>query len=260
MKRFPSLFFIFYLSITSLCWSTSVRAGTTICFYNPETNIDNFATLRTSFDDLLSKAGEFNFQPFDDAKVFEDNIKQKKCDVYLLSSWYFEILQRRASLKTVLVGTYKGNTTQSKMLVTKKELSDITMLKNAVIASASSEPYTRSALEKMYGIKNKAIIDTFKIIKITRDMDALMGLGSGTAIAALCTEGNFSRLALLNPPLYQQLHALGTTEKNYFLVVAISDRNNKKQMQATEILQKMSASDAGEKNLNLLGLDGWTLK
>jgi len=260
MKRFPPLFFILYLSITSLCWSSGVRAGTTLCFYNPETNIDNFATLRTSFDDLLSKAGEFSFQPFDDAKVFEDTIKQKKCDVYLLSSWYFEILQRRALLKIALLGTYKGSTTQSKMLVTKKELSDIGMLKNAVIASASNETYTHSVLEKIVGAKNKAVTEGFKMFKVTRDMDALMGVGYGTASAALCTEGSLNRLASLNPPQYQQLHTLGTTEKNYFLVVAISEKTNKKQMQALEILQKMSDSDTGEKILNLLGLDGWTVK
>lgn len=258
MNRLCSVFFIFYVFIASLCWSHSASAAVTICFYNPETNVDNFATLKTSFDDYLAKTNEFNFQPFDDAKVFEDNIAQKKCQVYLLSSWYLETLQQQMPLKIVLMGTSKGNTSQSKALIAKKELSDLSLLKNTTIATASSEAYTRSVLEKMF--KNKALVESVKLFKVQRDMDALSAIGYGQASAAICTEGNFARLTALNPNLFQQLHTLGTTEKNYLLVVAVAEKPNKKQMQAIDILQKMATNSAGGKNLSLLGLDGWVAK
>ncbi len=260
MNRIFTVFFIFFLFIAGICWSGSSSAGVTICFYNPETNIDNFATLRTSFDDYLSKAGDFNFQPFDDEKVFEDNVAQKKCHIYLLSSWYVETLQQKIPLKIVLIGTYKGSTTQSKMLSAKKELTDVSMLKNTTIASASSESYSRSVLDKMLGAKNKSLVDTIKIFKVPRDMEAFLAVGYGVATAAISTEGSLSKLSTINPTQFQQLHTLGTTEKNYFLVAAISEKPNKKQMQALEILQKMSTNNAGGKNLNLLGLDGWMSK
>lgn len=260
MNRIFAVFFIICLSLTGIFWSSSSNAGVTICFYNPETNIDNFATLRTNFDDYLSKMGEFNFQPFDDEKVFEENVMQKKCHIYLLSSWYLETLQQKVPLKIALIGTYKGNTTQSKMLSAKKELSDVSMLKNTTVASASSESYSRSVLEKMLGAKTKGLIDTIKIFKVPRDMEALLAVGYGVATAAISTEGSLAKLALINPSQSQQLHTLGATEKNYFLVAATSDKPNKKQMQALEVLEKMATNSSGGKNLNLLGIDGWTSK
>jgi hypothetical protein len=243
-----------------LSYSSSAKAAVTICFYNPETNIDNFATLKTSFDEYLTKAGEFTFQPFNDEKVFEEAIAQKKCQIYLLSSWYFETLQQQIPLKIALIGTLKGNTTQTKVLTAKKELSDVAALKNMTVASASSESYSRNALEKMVGSKNKAVVDSIKIFNVPRDMEALLAVGYGAASAAISTEGSWSKLATMNPNQFQQLHTLGTTEKNYFLVAATSEKPNKKQMQALEILQKMATNSAGGKTLNLLGLDGWVAK
>ncbi len=255
-----TLFLILLLTIAGMCWSPSSSAQVTVCFYNPETSVDNFATLKTSFDDFLSSKGDINFQPFDDEKVFEQNIAQKKCHIYLVSYWYLEMLQKKISLKIMLIGTYKGNTTQSKMLSAKKDISDISMLKNTTIASAGNETYSRSLLEKMLGIKNKGLADTIKIFKVPRDMEAFLAVGYGVATAAISTEGGLTKLATINPTQYQQLHTLGTTEKNYFLVAAIAEKPSKKITQALEILKDMATNNEGGKNLNLLGLDGWVSK
>jgi len=121
MKHILSIFFIFSVFITGGYWSAHSDEGSVIYFYNPETNINNFATLKTAFDTYLVNHGGYYFQPFDLRENFESVIKEKKGDVFLLSSWHLKALQQKnIPLKIALVGTSKGNTMQRKVLSTKK--------------------------------------------------------------------------------------------------------------------------------------------
>jgi len=78
MKRILPVFFIFSVFITGSYWSAYSNVGSTIYFYNPETNINNFATLKTAFDTYLVNHGGYYFQPFDSRENFEAVIKEKK--------------------------------------------------------------------------------------------------------------------------------------------------------------------------------------
>jgi len=95
MKRILPVFFIFSVFITGSYWSAYSNVGSTIYFYNPETNINNFATLKTAFDTYLVNHGGYYFQPFDSRENFEAVIKEKKGDIYLLSSWHLKALQQK---------------------------------------------------------------------------------------------------------------------------------------------------------------------
>jgi len=78
MKRILPVFFIFSVFITGSYWSAYSNVGSIIYFYNPETNINNFATLKTAFDTYLVNHGGYYFQPFDSRENFEAVIKEKK--------------------------------------------------------------------------------------------------------------------------------------------------------------------------------------
>ncbi|MGZ8245900.1 MAG: hypothetical protein ACXWT9_20065, partial [Methylomagnum sp.] len=80
----------------------------TIFFYNPETSIDNFATLKTEFDTYLAGQGGYTFQPYSDRATFEQALSGKPEGVYLLSSWHYSQLNAKIPLEPVLVGTAKG--------------------------------------------------------------------------------------------------------------------------------------------------------
>lgn len=254
MRIFTQFFFL--LSFIAGCYSPScLGGGVTVYFYNPETNINNFASLKTAFDSYLSTQGDYQFQPFDKQENFENSI-QKKGNIYLLSSWHLNALQQKFPLKIALIGTFKGNSTQKKILSAKKDIADFFMLKNTTIAGAGSEDYIRNVLQQVDPEKYKELSETIKILKVPKDIDALMAVGFGMADAAIASESSLKILESLNANQYKQLHTLGSSEKSYLLVAATLEKPGKDEAKALEILFNMT----GQKNLNLLGLDGWKWK
>lgn len=256
MKRKLPLFFAFLFLMTGSCFGASV----TIYFYNPETNIDNFATLKTAFDGYLANQGEYQFQPFDNKENFEE-VLNKKGNIYLLSSWHLAILQQqKIPLQVALIGSFKGDTMQRKILCAKKEIMDFSMLKNTTIAGAGNVAYIRNVLQQIDAKKYKELAENIKILTVPKDIDALMAVGFGMATAAISAESSLKKLEVINPNQYKQLHNLGASEKSYLLVAATLDKPGKDEIKILEVLYNMSATDASQKNLNLLGLDGWKWK
>jgi ABC-type amino acid transport substrate-binding protein len=258
MKRILSVFFIFSVFVTGAYRSAYADEGPFIYFYNPETNINNFASLKRGFDIYLVDHGGYLLQPFDKRETFESVIQGKKGDVYLLSNWHLKALQQKnIPLKIALVGTSKGNTMQRKVLSTKKDITDVSMLKNTVIAGAGSEEYIQSVLKQILGKEQEALLKDIKILIVPKDIDAVMAVGFGMATAAISAESSLEKLAMINPNQYRDLHSLGVSEKDYLLIAATLKKPDQKEAQLLEVLRKMSDADAGEENLRMLGIDGW---
>ncbi|TAK64821.1 hypothetical protein [Methylobacter sp.] len=261
MKRIFSIFFIFFVFITGGYWSAYSNVRPIIYFYNTETNINNFATLKMAFDIYLVNHGGYYFQPFDLRENFEAAI-QKKGDIYLLSSWHLKALQqKKVPLEIALIGTSKGNTTQRKVLSAKKDIIDVAMLKNTVVAGAGSEEYIQSVLKQILGKEHEALLKDIKILIVPKDIDAVMAVGFGMATAAISAESGLDKLAMMNPNQFRELHSLGFSEKDYLLIAATLKKPDQQEAQLLEVLRKMSETEEGEANLKLLGIDGWrTLK
>jgi len=258
MKRILPVFLIISVFITGGYWSACSNVGSIIYFYNPETNINNFATLKTAFDTYLVNHGGYYFQPFDSRENFESVIQEKKGDVYLLSSWHLKALQQKnVPLKIALVGTSKGNTMQRKVLSAKKDIADVTMLKNTVVAGAGSEEYIHSVLKQILGKEQEALLKDIKILIVPKDIDAIMAVGFGMATAAICAESGLDKLAMINPNQFRELHSLGFSEKDYLLVAATLQKPEQQEVELLEVLRTMSEAETGGENLKLLGIDGW---
>jgi ABC-type amino acid transport substrate-binding protein len=258
MKYSYTLLLIISVFLAGSFSSVFSNAGAVVYFYNPETNINNFATLKTVFDSYLSTQGGFYFQPFDDKNNFEVVVKQKNADVYLLSSWHLEALQKQnIPIEAYMCGTYRGNFMQRKALSAKKDIANTAMLKDTVIAGSGSEEYTRSILKQILGKENESLLEHIKILTVPKDIDALMAVSFGMATAAISAESSLAKLAAINPNQFQQLHNLGFSEKTYILIAASLKKTDPKQTQLLEILRKMSDTSTGEKSLKLLGIDGW---
>lgn len=258
MKHILSAFFIFSVFIAGGYWSAQSSVGSMIYFYNTETNINNFATLKMGFDTYLVNHGGYLFQPFDLRKNFEAVIQEKKGDVYLLSNWHLkELQQKKVPLEIALVATSKGNTLQRKVLSAKKDIVNVAMLKNTVVAAAGSEEYVHSILKQILGKAQEALLKDIKILIVPKDIDALMAVGFGMASAAISAENGLDKLAMFNPNHFRDLHSLGSSEKDYLLIAATLKKPEQQEVQLLEVLSKMSETEAGKENLKLLGLDGW---
>ena len=62
----------------------------TIYFYNPEININNFASLKKEFDTYLSAYGEYQLQPFSEREIFEKVAVSKNDGIFIISSWHYK--------------------------------------------------------------------------------------------------------------------------------------------------------------------------
>lgn len=231
-------------------------AGQTIFFYNPEANVDSFATLKTEFDTYLSGQGSYNFQPFSERNTFEKMLADKAQGVFLLSSWHYSQLNAKLPLEAVLVGVNKGEYQQRKILAA-KNIVNISALAGSTIAGAGSEEYMRSQLQQMLGNDYATLMPKIKLLTVPKDIDALLAVGFGVANAAISSESSFNKLAQINPKQHAQLKKLAIGEKTFQLIAAVAKTEKDDESPLLKVIENMGQQAAGEKQLKMLGLDGW---
>ncbi len=260
-KRYGQHIAFCLLACMLLLTPTKTLAGNTytIYFYNPETNINNFASLKTEFDQYLSGYGSFQFQPFSDRKSFEEFIVGRRDGVFLMSSWHFRQLKRKfpIDMDARLVGVSEGKATHEKILTTKNNIININLLKGKTVASSGNEDYTKNILMQMQGEGNRNIVDSMKILTVPKDIDALMAVGYGMADSALTTESSLRKLATINPKQYGFLRPLSKSEEILLPIIAAPRQSDEKIRLLLTIIEKMETVLDGKKKLKMLGVDGW---
>jgi hypothetical protein len=234
----------------------AAATGETIFFYNPETSVDNFATLKTEFDTYLAGQGGYTFQPFSDRATFENMLLGRPQGLFLLSSWHYSQLSAKIPLEPVLVGMAKGEFLQRKVLTT-RDAADPEGLRGATVAGAGTEDYLRNLLRQMLGPDSEALVNSMKLLTVPKDLDALLAVGFGMAKAAVSSEGSLSKLAMVNPMQKAQLKTLAASDKSFLLVAAVPKQAQTQEALLIKAVESMPKQPAGEKNLRLLGLDGW---
>jgi hypothetical protein len=238
---------------------TFANSTYTIYFYNPETNINNFASLKIEFDEYLSSYGSFQFQPFSDRKSFEKFIVGRSDGVFLMSSWHFRQLKRKfpIDMEAKLVGVSKGKATHEKILTTKNNIININLLKGKIVASSGNEDYTKNILMQMHGEGERNIVNSMKILTVPKDIDALMAVGYGMADSALTTESSLTKLASINPKQYGFLRSLAKSKEILLPIVAVPRQSDENIKLLLTIIEKMEIVLDGKKKLKMLGVDGW---
>ncbi|MBI3815613.1 MAG: PhnD/SsuA/transferrin family substrate-binding protein [Nitrospinae bacterium] len=263
--------FLFFLFVTTMCLFTVITLScpdivsadkkTTIFFYNPEANINNFVSLKAEFDAYLFPLGNFQFQPVSSEQVFEGVIKESlsasEGDIFILSSWHFNVIKKRLSLEPSLIATIKGRATYEKILITKKDISEIKQLKGAAVASAGSEEYTIHLLKGLLGKGNEHIASSMRILKVPKDIDALMSVGFGMAQAAIASEFSLEKMSHLNSSQYNMFKQLVKTGDLLLPVVVVPKKQSPLRDRVIEILTGMGNADEGRSRLKMLGFDGW---
>ena len=131
------------------------------------------------------------------------------------------------------------------------------LLKNAGIASAGSEEYTRKYLKSMVGEGYAGLIDTCQILAVPKDIDALISMGFGLVQAALTTEYSISKLSVINPGLYKKLTILTKSGESLQPIVAVPEAYSPEVTKLLEIVEGMEKTPAGKNCLQMFGIDGW---
>ncbi|MDQ7091255.1 MAG: PhnD/SsuA/transferrin family substrate-binding protein [Methylococcales bacterium] len=227
-----------------------------IYFHNPESNINNFRSLKISFDTYLSVFGKFQFQPFENKETFEKMLENTQGSVFLLSSWHYQFLRKNKQIKPILIAEFNGKSVQKKVLLVKSTQLRFSDLKGKMIATAGNEQYSRNLLYEMFPLQSKESIELIKFLVVPTDMNALISLNYGMAAAALSSEISLNQLKIVNPKLAIQLNAIGKS-KEKLRTVAVIKQGDKKAQELVDVLLQMNKTEDGKKRLRLLGLDGW---
>ena len=231
-------------------------AGATIHFYSPETNINNFGTLKSEFDAFFAAAGGHKFQPYGDRAVFEKAMEGNGGGLFLLSSWHYPQLVKKAAWQPMLIGQLREKTTQRHVLCTKKEVANLAALKGAKVRAAGNKDFILTLLGELLGPEHRALIAGQKVLEVPKDFDALMALSMGEAQAAVATESGLGTLAKTNAKQHAALVQLAKGPERLLPVVVASAQPDAASQALLKVLAGMGADPEGQQRLRLLGLDG----
>ncbi|MCP5205570.1 MAG: PhnD/SsuA/transferrin family substrate-binding protein [Hahellaceae bacterium] len=229
----------------------------TIYFYNPETSINRNVVLKNTLDAYLHSQGDYQFQPVDNADVFEQLVVNDRSALFVMSSWQFEQLTTRASIVPVLRGRKEGRDTYRKLLVRDSQSKSALRLAGMTIATSGSESYSRSILRTMFPEDSAANVAKVNILVVPKDIDALMAVGFGLADAAMATELSLEKLSMLYRSQHQKLEIVGQSQPLKRLLVVSPQNPTLRLSQALQAVEVMPESEKGRTGLSMLGLDGW---
>lgn len=248
------------IKLLFLCWlisPLSVLAGETYFFFNPESNVDSYASLKSEFDNYFASRGGFSFQPYDVGDNFEKTLNSKTRGVYLLSGGLYGQYRTKGDLDPHLVGVSKGSIVQRKVLCIKGN-GGLEDLKGLTVASPGSPQYIRGFLKEVFGADKSSILDSIRILSVPKDIDALMAVNFGMANASLTSESSLQKLALINPQQSSALKTLGQSSESFLLVASLpAGHEAGTTAEMFEVLERMSLDAEGIKDLKMIGLDGW---
>lgn len=235
----------------------SAAGKSKVYFYNPESNINNFASLKTEFDSYLAEFGNYEFQPFSSRETFEEFLRRDEPALFLLSSWHFQTLRSKYPMKSLLVGSAGGRTTQRRLLVARKPVPDLGSLRGKNIASAGNKDFTLSLLGQILGREGRRdVAESMRVIPVPKDIDALMAVALGLAHAALTSEGALEQLKTVNPKHYESLQALGKSDELPRVIVAVKEAGPGTQV-LLKAFEQMGSGRKAEYAMQMIGLDGW---
>ncbi len=235
------------------------HAESMIFFYNPETNINNFSLLKRSFDSYLSKHGEYYFQPFRNRSTFEKHALSDDKSIVIMSSWHYNVLPEEIKNKYIpyMVSTHNGSYTYKKVLVTNINSPSLDKLKGSRLATSSSIEYTQELLSSILGKKSTELVGSINILKVPKDIDALMSVSFGLASVSLTSERNLSNYNKINPNHSRNLNVIKTSNDLLRPLVIVPRNKVDETTNLVSVLNSMVKEESGKTYLKMIGVDSW---
>ncbi|PHS40371.1 MAG: hypothetical protein COB07_04550 [Sulfurovum sp.] len=232
--KFITIFFLFCVML----FAESHK----VYYYTTDKNIDNFKTLKVNFDRYLARYGQYEFQAFTDKEMFETFLKKRET-IVMLSSLHYKQIAKEYNLNAVFVAENKKSITDTNVIIGKKN-APLT----GTVTTAFSKKYTKKLLRKTFGISHLALL------KVPKEIDALMSVGYGMSQFAAVSKGSFKLLQKTNSMLTKNMRIYSESDPNYRMLVA-ANKENVKDKDFMRIFTNMNKSKNGKSVLKLLGID-----
>ncbi len=232
-----------YLILFILLLSSGLFADSKkIYFYTTEANVNDFKSLKVTFDQYLSQYGDYDFQPFNKKEIFEQFLKNQDI-IVILSSWHYKQIAKKYDLEAKLVALKKESMTDTKIIVGKKGLQF-----DGTITTTYSQDYSRKLIDTL--IQNNSL----NILNVPKEIDALMSVGFGLSKFALVSKDSFELLKNVNGFLAKQMTIYKESKPNFRMLIA-SKLKNQYSKECINLFKSMNSDLYGKKILNLLGID-----
>jgi len=227
--------------ITFLIFITVSLANTCqILYYTPKQKTQNYKSLKVLFDSYLKSYGKFEFQPFSDKKTFEKYVAKSNC-LFMLSGYHFKEIAKSYNLKPLLVEKSKNTTSETNVLIAKGY-----GRVRGIVTSAFSTKYTNKLVKKSTGTQ-------LEVLKVPKEIDALMALGYGMSQVAAVSRESFEQLKKVNPSLTKNMRIISESLPIYRMIIA-SKANRPIDNQKIKLFKQMHRDAKGRKLLRLLGV------
>jgi len=215
-----------------------------IYFYSTDININNYTTLKISFDEYLNHYKKYEFQPFSDKETFENQLKNKD-SIVIISSWHYRKIKKEYNLDSLLVAQKNGSITDTKILVGRKD-SHL----EGLVSSAYDTSYTQTLLKELENTQK----NTRPILIVPKEIDALMSVSFNMSDYALVSKDSFHLLKSINPALTKDLTILNESDPKYRILIANNKiKENKNNVVA--LFNNMSNKELGKNILEMMGIE-----
>jgi len=239
---------ICWLTIAAITLTATPRNVVTVYFFNPESSVDNFRTLKIAFDSYLSKHGKIYFQPFLDSEVFEQAALTQKSGVAIMSHGEYVRFKKKYGLYAQLMGTIEEEVSQKHYLISVPQSDEY---RRHVISSASQPSFARRILRGF----SRSQIRNADLLTVPKELDAVLSVVFGMSDGAIATKRTLDIVREIHPEEFETLVVEESPVKTKLSVVVLF--GDPKQYNVSDILAQMAESESGRRVLRLLGLDGW---
>ena len=255
---------LFHLCATAtlLCCIFAVYAATTLSFYyyNPDSVQANLSQLSHGFGDFLRQSGlDATFQAFAHKNDFDRIIRDKKPDLVLVPSWYYQQYGESLGMTPLLASLENGNTNYTKVLLVRKEQPfRVGDLRGKTVAMTTMGPNTEEMLNSYF--KGRGVnFSTMNIIITPKDADALYALALGQVDAALVGDATLATLSNVNVRLVEVTQTV-LTSSPIPTPILCSLPGNMDAAERAKVEQLFLKAGKGEKLPNymeILHINGW---
>ncbi|MDM8550215.1 PhnD/SsuA/transferrin family substrate-binding protein [Desulfobacterales bacterium HSG2] len=188
----------------------------TIFIFNPEARVSEVGKVKKRFADYLeAKDIHSDIYVFARPADFQISVDRLNPDFAVIASYYYASMKSRFSWNAVLSGHYRGKKEFRKVLVTFKSVSDPVQLKGKSLAAVSLSTSIDSQLSA--GLTTQM----FRLVSVSKDIDAIMALGFKQVQAAIVTDGSFKKMKVINPDVAENLHILQKLPPTPYPMVAV---------------------------------------
>ncbi|MGB9620877.1 MAG: hypothetical protein ACPL4C_00375 [Brevinematia bacterium] len=232
---------ILLLLIFSLVF-TLVSFSQTLLYYDPDGNLRKIVDINAEGNKLFGKLG-IKFIVAADDLSFSKAFEQYSPQFVILNSIIYSSKKSELGLSPLAIFTKKGKYSYTKKVVSFSEDVNFGMLKNKILSSSFK------SVNDILGFEPK-------VLKVPKDLDALLAIKFRQADVALVSEDSIEIFKAISPVDYNMIKVIYTS-KSIYNPVLCATKFNKDEDLINQLISTLGSQEA-KSFLGLLLFDGIT--